>query len=227
MSNASGAATGSAATPAAAAQSAPVADSLAKRFAERHGLNRPMVRYAGMVLTVVLVWAMMSMNQRQAAKRNAALAQSDGSAVDTAALRTPAEGDEAERPAWNDPIEAARMAGDTVNTLPRDVQARLDTAAAGSDYVPVGSGGAVGPGGYGATVRGAATGEGEESQLGTAPAEGGDAAAAEPAERQLTPEEQRRAHYLEALTLRSLSVRRARRGRIIAESNGRDEEPHL
>lgn len=195
----------------------PATDSFAKRFAERNGLNRPMVRFAAMGVGLVLVWGMWTMNGRIQERKMAAAADSDAAAVDTSALGEDAP-QERTRAAWNDPAEAARLAGDTVNTLPAELQSAVqnDSVPAGSDYVPVGSGGEVGPGGYAATSRGAnpqsgGAADGAQAELGDAPAGGNGYGAAGQPEREMTPDEQRRAHYMQALTSRAVSVRRGRR----------------
>ena len=179
-------------------QSSAAPTSAVARFAERHGINRPRARVAAGLLGAVLLISLFVMNQRITARRDRAAQPPDStSAVDAAS--SAGEG-AAPRAAWADPLEARRLAGDTLPAVPEPG----DSGTGGGEYVPVGRD--VGPGGYSEASRGATP----AGEAGAAPDPGpGVPPGGYPAQDQPpSPEVLRRSAYQRAVASRRLRTGR-------------------
>jgi type IV secretion system protein VirB10 len=178
-------------------------------FAERHGINRPRSFMAAALLGFVLLVSLFVMNQRIKQRRDAAAESRDSTVLAPAVEAGEAS---APRAAWADPLEARRLAGDTLPAVPRTD----DTVSAG-DYVPLGRD--VGPEGYSGVARGAAPG----GPVSDADPSAGSTVGSPPGESvaDASPEEMRRAGFRRAVSSRRLRAGRADEdGRAAADSAG-------
>lgn len=170
---------------------------------ERRGLNRRRVALGAAAVVAVLMIAMMVMNNRIREQRAQFAAKESG----TGANHAPTAPLESEGPPpradWADPQQAQAMVDDTLPSAP-------DTASAdGGGFVPLGAD--VRRSQHGQTVRGgAASANGDLNLNDDDPGDtaAGGSSAGPQGQRELTPEEIRRAAYQAAVSSRELRIKR-------------------